>query len=292
MEKTPNAPRSLIFSTRLYRAMLLIYPSDFRRAYEIPMLQTFRDCCRQALRENGNSGLFILWVRTILDILQSAIEEHSQRGVDMSKIKFIKLSGWALIFGSLALALSFLASTRPDYNPNSTASLPIDQLANTTQDPLMIMAMLFLAVGLTGLFLQYGQRAASFGRASLAFGWLSGIVGIVGAIGLSISDSNPWWSMFFFGLIFEFLGLALFGLSNIRQRSMPRWNGLPLLAGLWIPLYVLVSLILEQGSGSWVEMPMVVDLVLFSFTTVGLAGLGYLLQSDSPPAANITAAAA
>src|SRR5690606_24449132 len=137
------APRSLIFSTRLYRAMLLIYPSDFRRAYEIPMLQTFRDCCLQALRENGNSGLFILWVRTILHILQSSIEEHSQRGVDMSKIKFIKLSGWALIFGSQALALSLLASTRPNYNPNSTASLPIVLLAKTTQDPVIIMEMLF-----------------------------------------------------------------------------------------------------------------------------------------------------
>lgn len=292
MEKTPNAPRSLIFSTRLYRAMLLIYPSDFRRAYEIPMLQTFRDCCRQALWENGNSGLFILWVRTILDTLQSAIEEHSQRGVDMSKIKFIKLSGWALILGSLALVLSFLASTRPEFNQFSALSQPIDQLANMVEDPLMVMAMLLLAVGFIGLFLQYGQQAGSFGRVSLGLGTLSGVVGVAGAIGLSISDSNPWWSMFFFGLVFEFLGLALFGLANLRQQSMPRGNGLPLMAGLWIPLYVLVSLILEQGSGSWVEMPMVVDLVLFSFTTVGLAGLGYLLQSDSPPAANITAAAA
>jgi hypothetical protein len=291
MEKTPNAPRSLTFSTRLYQALLAVYPSEFRRAYGRPMLQVFRDCCRQALRDSGISGLFVLWARTMLDTMQSAIEEHSQRGVDMSKAKFIKLSGWALLLGSLAMVLSFLASTRPEYNQYSTLSQPIDQLANTVQGPLMFMATLLLTVGFIGLFLQYGQQAGSFGRVSLGLGTLSGVVGIAGAIGLSMMDSDPWWSMFFFGLVFEFLGLALFGLANLRQRSMPRWNGLPLLAGLWIPLYVLVSLILEQGSGNWVQFPLVVDLTLFSLTTIGLAGLGYLLQSDSHPAQMSAAAA-
>jgi hypothetical protein len=31
MEKTANAPRSLILSTRLYQALLAVYPSEFRR---------------------------------------------------------------------------------------------------------------------------------------------------------------------------------------------------------------------------------------------------------------------
>jgi hypothetical protein len=283
MENTPNAPRSLVLSTRLYQALLSVFPSGFRQDYGGPMLQVFRDCTQRALRESGAAGLLSLWGRTMLDTLQTAIEEHSQRGVDMSKSKFVKLSGWALMVGGLALVLGFLAGTRPEYNQFNARSLLIDQYANAAADPLMVMSMLFLAVGFIGLFLQYGQQAGSFGQVSLGMGALSGVVGAVGAIGLSTIDREPWWSIFFFGLIFEFLGLALFGLANLRQHTMPRWNGMPLLAGLWIPLYILVSFILEQGSGNWVQMPLVVDLSLFLLTTIGLVALGYLLQSDSPP---------
>ena len=52
MEKSTNAPRSLILSTRLYQALLAVYPSEFRQAYGGPMLQVFRDCCQRALRES------------------------------------------------------------------------------------------------------------------------------------------------------------------------------------------------------------------------------------------------
>ena len=55
MEKTPNAPRSLILSTHLYQALLTVYPSEFRQAYGGAMLQVFRDCTQRALRESGTS---------------------------------------------------------------------------------------------------------------------------------------------------------------------------------------------------------------------------------------------
>jgi hypothetical protein len=218
----------------------------------------------------------------MLDTLQTAIEEHVQRGVDMTKEKFIKLSGWALMLGGLALALGFLAGTRPEYNQFNARSLPIDQYANAAASPLMVMSMLLLAVGFIGLFLQYRRQAGSFGQASLGLSALSGVIGALGAIGLSIFDTEPWWSIFFFGMIFEFVGLALFGLANLRQRTMPRWNGLPLLAGIWVPLYVFVGIILEQGSGNWVQMPLVVDLSLFLLTMIGVVAMGYVLQGESP----------
>jgi hypothetical protein len=291
MEETANEPRSLILSARLYQALLVVYPSEFRQAYGSPMLQVFRDCCRRALGETGPAGLLALWARTLLDTLQTAIEEHVQRGVDMSKEKFIKLSGWALLLGGPALLLGFLAGTRPEYNQFNARSLPIDQYANAIEGPLSVMAMFLLAVGFTGLFLQYRRQAGSFGQASLGLSALSGIVGAVGSLGLFIVGNEPWWSIFFFGLIFEFVGLALFGMANLRQRIMPRWNGLPLLAGIWVPLYVLVSYILEKSSGSWIQAPLVVDMSMFLLTTVGLAGLGYVLQAE-PTKPTVTQATA
>ena len=279
MENSFNEPRSLTLSTRLYQALLTVYPSEFRRSYGSPMRQVFRDCCRRALLEAGAPGLLALWARTMLDILQTAIEEHVQRGVEMSKEKFIKLSGWALMLGGVVLLLGFLAGTRPEYRPFNARSLPIDRYVNAVADPLMMIAMFLLAVGLIGLFLQYGPTAGSFGRISLGLGAISGVISAIGSIGLGIVDQGPWWSIFFLGLFAEFLGLALFGLANLRQRTLPRGNALPILAGFWLPSYVLVSYILEQGSGNWLQAPLLVDLTMFLLTTASLAGLGFVLQS-------------
>lgn len=284
MDNSPNAPRSLILSTRLYQALLTVYPSEFRQAYGNPMMQVFRDCCRRALGERGLAGLLALWIWTMLDTVQTALEEHTQRGVDMSQKKFIKLSGWALMLGGLAVMLGWLAGTRPEYNRFNARSLPIDRYANAVEFPLIVMGMLLLSVGLIGLFLRYGQRAGGFGRFSLGLGAISGLVSAIGAIGLGIYDSEPWWSMFFLGMTVQYLGLALFGIANLRQRTLPRWNGLPILAGLWVPLFVLYSLVFERVTGQWVEWPEAIFTSLWLLSLAGLAGLGYLLQSDSLPA--------
>ncbi len=290
MEQITNEPRSLILSTRLYQALLIVYPSEFRREYGGPMLQMFRDCCRQALRENGAAELLSLWARTMLDILQTAIEEHAHRGVDMSKKKFLRLSGWALIAGGLAMVLGWLAGTRPLYNNFDARSLVIDRYANAAEAPLIVMGLLLLSVGFIGLSLRYGQGAGSIGRYSLVLGALSGVVSAAGGIGLVVYDENPWWSIFFFGMVFQFLGLTLFGFTNLRQPTLPRWNGLPILAGIWIPLFVLVGLIIEWGTGEWWEWPDAVFPILWLLSLAGLMGLGYLLQSDSHTAGAETAA--
>jgi hypothetical protein len=291
MEKTFNEPRSLLLSTRLYRALLAVYPSEFRQAYGGPMLQVFRDGCRRALRESGATGLISLWARTLLDVVQTAIEEHAQRGVDMSKEKFIKLSGWALILGGLAEMLGWLASTRPDYDRYNAHSLPIDRYVNVAELPLLVMGMLLLSVGFTGLLVRYGKDTGAFGRSSLGLAIVSGMVSAVGMVGLGIYDSDPWWSLFFWGLTFQFVGAALFGIVCLRRRVLPRWNALPLFAGVWIPLFVVVVLIVEQFTGTWVEWPEWVFFAIWLLSLAGLAGLGFQLQSDAQPAGTATAVA-
>ena len=104
-------PRAVNLSASLYRLLLAKYPSHFRHKYGPHVLQVFRDCCRMAYRTGGLPGIFWLWALTSFDYLQSLIEEHSQRGVHMNKVKFIRLSGWALIVGVFAWELGF-AGTR------------------------------------------------------------------------------------------------------------------------------------------------------------------------------------
>ena len=291
MEKNANAPWSLILSTRLYQALLVVYPSEFRQAYGGPMLQVFRDSCQRVLRETGANGLLSLWARTMLDTLQTAIEEQLQRGVDMSKEKFFKFSGWALMLGGIAATLGWLASTRPAYDRFNYYSLPVDQVANAVVFPLIILGLLLLSMGFFGLLLRYGQESGSFGRFSLGLGALSGVISAVGVTGLGIFGNEPWWWIFFFSTIVQFLGLTLFGIVNLQRRALQRWIGLPILAGVWLPLSVLVSIIFElpRSEGGW-EWAGLVFPVLWLLSLLGLAGLGYLLQSDAQPAGTTAAA--
>jgi hypothetical protein len=193
------------------------------------------------------------------------------------------LGGWAFMLGGLAWTLGWFASSRPEYSRFNSSSLPIDRYANAVDSPLVIMGMLLLSAGLTGLFVRYGQASGGLGRFSLGFGALGGLAGAAGGVGLAMYDREHWWFVFFLGTILQFLGLVLFGLAGLRQQVLPRWNGLPVFAGAWVPLSVLAGIIIEQTSGRWVEWPQGVYLVLWLFTLSGLVSLGYLLQSGSQP---------
>lgn len=65
-------------SERLYRAFLVLYPHRFRHEYGYEMLQTFRDCCREARREQGMWGMTRLWGVVLCDLVVSVSSEHSK----------------------------------------------------------------------------------------------------------------------------------------------------------------------------------------------------------------------
>jgi hypothetical protein len=88
-------------------------------------------------------------------------------------------------------------------------------------------------------------------------------------------------------MVVQFLALALFGIINLRLRLLPRWNVLPLLAGVWLPGFLLLSGLVQLTTGSSHDSPQTVFTILWLFSLLMFAGLGYLLQSDS---ARLTAA--
>jgi hypothetical protein len=68
----------------------------------------------------------------------------------------------------------------------------------------------------------------------------------------------------------------------LKSRLLPKWNGLPLLAGIWIPLLIMISMLYEVISGGWLELPDPVFGLIWTLSLIGIAGVGYLLQADSP----------
>jgi hypothetical protein len=65
-----------IWSARLYRSLLLVYPASFRRAYGDEMARAFRDLCRDAWQASGAGGVLALWPGALRDLALAASAEH------------------------------------------------------------------------------------------------------------------------------------------------------------------------------------------------------------------------
>jgi len=61
---------------RMYRALLRLFPFDFRSEFESEMEQTFREQRHYAQRRKGTLGLLALWWETIAGIFTTAPAEH------------------------------------------------------------------------------------------------------------------------------------------------------------------------------------------------------------------------
>jgi serine/threonine protein kinase len=63
-------------SVRLYRALLQLYPSDFRHEFGGLMAQCFRDLCREAESRGGPGRILAVWLRLLPDLALSLMREH------------------------------------------------------------------------------------------------------------------------------------------------------------------------------------------------------------------------
>ena len=69
---------------RLYRALLWLYPAQFRHTYGREMVQTFRDCYREE-QEQGDWGLARLWGLVLSDLVTSVCVEHWKASITFWK---------------------------------------------------------------------------------------------------------------------------------------------------------------------------------------------------------------
>jgi len=280
MDALRSDPRSVSISTKLYQALLGVYPTGFRQEYGSQMAQVFTDRARDQHQKLGASGLLAWWGRTMFDTLQTAVEQHSQRGVDMSKQSFIKISGWSMALGSLVLFMGLLASLRPEYITYNMSSYAVDRYLNVLDTPLIIIGILMISLGLLGYLSRFSQVVGGAGRAFLVLGALCGVLSSAGAVGLAIVDHEPWWSVFIIGYTAQSLFVALFGAICLKRGLLDRWSSLPLLAGMWIPVWVIVSSGIEIVGGGWTTVYETLTFIVFIINSASMALAGYTLQAD------------
>ena len=96
-----------------------------------------------------------------------------------------------------------------------------------------------------------------------------------------LQGTGELWSLIFIGPAIQFACLTLSGIVALYTKPLPRWNVLPVIAGLWFAFRFLVYAI----TGNWPEdnsaMSMI-DVTFILLQVAALVALGYILKSDVP----------
>jgi hypothetical protein len=272
------------FSVKVYQALLVVYPTKFQQEYGLQMAQVFQDCCLRAFRQNGTDGMLKLWAITLLDLIQSVISEHAHKEIQMKKEmkpEDIQLAGSALIWSAVAFVIgNLLLFVRSSFWGISVILITF-------------LSMPLLIVGLLAVRNRYGEKIGKFGNNILLMGIILGpLMTFIGLFG--VGDPGQLQGvrlivalLFIIGPSVLFACLALFGLVALYKKPLPRWNAMPVLAGIWYPIITLIYIVVSMRTGDWesdanINILRVVMSVLCPIQGIALAALGYILKSDVP----------
>ncbi len=276
MSRQPLDHPIIAFSVRVYQVFLLAYPAQFRQEYGSHMLLVFRDGCLRVVRQGGTNGMLKFWGITLLDLIQSVISEHIQKETQMKqemKPEDIRRAGWALIVGAISFVFGIFMAIM-EYSDGDWSLLALLSL--------VFVSLPLLVFGVLGLRTRYGEKVGRFGKNILLAGAILGHVTSI--IGFFVMAIDPLWFVIYAGPGVLFICLTLFGVAALYTKPMPRWNGLPLIAGLSYPAIIIFYIITSVIAGDWSSSsaPNVLYILLVTVQGGALLGLGYILKADVP----------
>jgi len=264
-------------SVRVYQVLLVAYPTKFRQEYGSHMLQVFRDCCLRTFHQGGTNGMARLWAITLFDLIQSVVSEHAHKEIEMKKEmkpRDIRMAGWALILSGAALAISMYFGALGDSYWFAITGI------------LTFLCLPLLAVGMLGLRSRYANQVGAFGKTVLLIGAILGPA--ISILGTFLQGVGELWVLIFIGPLVQFICLVLFGLVGLVTKPLPRWNFLPILAGLWFVVRML-PVVIPALSWPAPDSLTVADAVFITLQVASLIALGYILKSDVPEEAPASA---
>lgn len=188
------------FSERLYRALLVAYPKEFRRQYSEQLVQAFGDLYREEFEKRGRMGVLVLWLHTLSDL---AVSVFSERSGFLMSTSLIRLGGAAFVLGGILYLVPWWLVFRLVYFGGFT---PEDSWSNALtfmpRGPVATdLAAGFVAAGLLTLGI-YLVRGAVRGRRSkilikvgiglAAMAAVSSVVEVVVGIMVGAHFAGPW----------------------------------------------------------------------------------------------------
>lgn len=187
------------------------------------------------------------------------------------KPKDIRMAGWAFILGGAALAISMFFGALGDSYWFAITGI------------LTFICVPLLTVGMLGLRSRYGNQVGVFGKTVLLIGAILGPA--ISILGTFLQGVGELWALIFIGSIVQFICLVLFGLVGLVTKPLPRWNFLPIIAGLWLPirwLPLMIPPLLTGNYSSGGDSLSSADAVFIPLQIASSIALGYILKSDVP----------
>jgi hypothetical protein len=248
-------------SINFYRLSLRAYPARFQQEYGPHMLQLFEDQCR---RTDGNGGLLKLWPVILRDLFLTIPTEHLD-----CILPTRNLYGPALMLGGALLSTGFMLSNGSPEGISAAFS-----------SFYLAVSSLFLAIGLLGFRANYRNRLGWTGRALLVAAALGSMIALIGDLSLAITGMDWLWAVRMIGIVLLFLFIALFGLVCLIRKPLPRYNGVPLLIGIWIPTGGLIGAIYYNATGSGLGAGSPLTTGILATICMGFLILGNMLRTD------------
>jgi hypothetical protein len=152
---------------------------------------------------------------------------------------------------------------------------------------LMLVMALLLMAGTLGLSRR--TRPGVLGAVGLVVAIL-GLVAMVAGIVLVSATGIEVVAMFMvLGVLTHPIGLLIYGISNLKAMSLPRWNALPLIMGLLAGPGVIVLRVIQGEGGFQSGQQADPAWGLWTLTIgVGWILLGYAIQENAPAPAQTT----
>jgi len=193
----------------------------------------------------------------------------------MNNSNFFRLSGWAFIIGAFCFYMFF-----PLYYLNSLG-VTLDRFMagwGISYDLTFYWSPILLAIGMFGLWARYGEIVGKLGKAFLLISPVGILISYFGLTQANIYEQDVVVSSA--GVLMLMTCLALFGALALITKPLPRWNGLPIIAGVGFPAFFLYSAIAGTMNESSFLSQFAILVLIVTIQFIALVILGYMLQAD------------
>ena len=194
----------------------------------------------------------------------------------MNNSSFIRLSGWSFIIGAFCFYMFF-----PFYYLSLTG-VNVDRLIaagwGISYDLSFYWSPFVLAIGMFGLLARYGEIVGKLGKVFILISPVGILISQYGLTQASIYDQDVVVSSA--GVLMLMTCLALFGALALITKPLPRWNGLPIIAGLGFPAFFLYSAIAGTINESSFLSQFAILVLIVTIQFIALVMLGYMLQAN------------
>ena len=240
-------------SVKLYRWLLHLYPEKHREEYGWLMVQVFQDKARDVCQRSGVTGIFVYWLKTLLDLIVSVVRERQERDLTMSDENLAGSHPYWLMTAGALLAVASISQLQPDDHWSFYGVYALSLIG-------LPVGIVTMVAGLYGMRAWFDNQAGLLGQLGIRVSILGG--GIAPILMFMLPLGELIWVIMMLGFVMLFSGIAVMGLDLLLGRTMPRWIGLlmiligvgpfiavPVEAGYYGPRYVSFGGILIVGIG-------------------------------------------